>query len=358
VEIGRDNRPVPEEPKKQANMNRIIILLLGYILVVCVIVKFLYHGEADLNSVLAAFGIVLAVTVPVSSVLWKFGIITVPMLCEKFREFYNRKARFKKLVEDRELSKPGSSEYQDIQNRIDILREYIANDKIEIRNLCVCKESDTFRKIFTALITVVLLTAAAVVSVAATVTVGFVSLQEESETSSANSSENDFLIVVEGNATDVGDVPYVGQHEVEDNFIYTGEAEHMISLTEEELRFLQLLVHWKAAGENEKGQILVVNVIFNRRNSPNFPNTVMGVIRQGGAFAVIERDDFETVAPSERTIRAINSALEGVDYSLGATHFRSLYGITPYVWHERAVRDGRLEFLFNHGGHRFYREIY
>ncbi|MCL2425335.1 MAG: cell wall hydrolase [Oscillospiraceae bacterium] len=129
-------------------------------------------------------------------------------------------------------------------------------------------------------------------------------------------------------------------------------------LTEDEIRFLQFLIHWKAVGEDEKGQTLIVNVIFNRIDSPNYPDTVTCVIFEMGAFADTVRDDFNTVTPSDHTISAINRALDGIDYSLGATHFRSLRGITPYVWHEAAVREGRLTFLFDHGGHRFYREVH
>ena len=347
-----------EEPKKPANMESITISLVVYIVVVGLIIMFLHHGEVDLNSVFAAFAIVLAATVAVCGALLYFGILTVPMLREKFRIYNNRNARFGKLHKDKDYLEPNSSDYLEIQNEITRLRKCLTKDAIEVRKLCVCKKNDSLRKLFVVLTAVVLLSYISFASVAATVIVAFVSLQEESETSNPDNNENDFSIVFEGEVIDVEDVPYIGSHEIEDNFIHTDEAEYMRSLTEEELRLLQLLVHWKAAGEDEKGQIQIANVIFNRLRSPNFPNTVMDVILQVGAFAATERDDFETVTPSERTIRAIHSAIEGADYSFRATHFRSLYGITPYVWHERAVSDGRLEFLFDHGGHRFYRELY
>jgi len=135
------------------------------------------------------------------------------------------------------------------------------------------------------------------------------------------------------------------------------EIRDIRSLTEYEIHLLQVLIHRKAVGEDEKGRILIANVIFNRLDSPNHPNTIACVVFENGAFAITEHDDFDTVTPDNHTMTAINSAINGADYSLGATHFRSLHGITPYVWHEAAVRNGRLTHLFDHGDHRFYREV-
>ena len=123
----------------------------------------------------------------------------------------------------------------------------------------------------------------------------------------------------------------------------------------EGLQLLKQLVHFEAQGEDEKGQILVANVIKNRINSPRFPNTLREVIFAPNAFTPTQRPDFGTAITSALTAEAVNKALDGIDYSRGATFFHSLSGITPEVWHERAVREGRLIHLFDHGGHRFYK---
>ena len=126
----------------------------------------------------------------------------------------------------------------------------------------------------------------------------------------------------------------------------------------EEVRTLRELVHWEARGEDEIGQILVANVVFNRLRSPNFPNSIHDVIFQPGAFTPVKRPEFDygVVVHSPLTNAAVNRAIGGADYSQGATFFHALSSLTPGVWHERAVQDGRLVHLFDHGGHRFYKE--
>jgi len=130
----------------------------------------------------------------------------------------------------------------------------------------------------------------------------------------------------------------------------------------EDIRLLKEIVHFEARGEDEKGQILVANVIFNRLSSPRHQNTLHDVIFHPGAFTPTTRPDFGTATPSERTISAVNQALSGTDHSQGATFFHSISGIIQAqkegreVWHERAVREGNLVHLFDHGNHRFYKE--
>ena len=124
----------------------------------------------------------------------------------------------------------------------------------------------------------------------------------------------------------------------------------------EEMRLLKNTVHWESRGEDEKGQILVANVILNRLNHPHHPNTITDVILQPGAFSVTQLPDFHQANPSQLTIGAIQKALSGTDYSQGATFFHSLAAMSPDIWHERATAAGKLIHLFDHGGHRFYKE--
>ena len=132
---------------------------------------------------------------------------------------------------------------------------------------------------------------------------------------------------------------------------------------EEDRRLLKQIVHFEARGEDEKGQILVANVVFNRMKClRSFPNTLREVVMAQGAFAPTAYPHFGTAVPGARTVAAVNRALQGEDYSQGATFFHSIYNsrgervLTPEVWHERALAAGRLVHLFDHGNHRFYRE--
>jgi len=122
-----------------------------------------------------------------------------------------------------------------------------------------------------------------------------------------------------------------------------------IDVTSEELNILQKITYAEAGGEDEMGQILVVNVILNRVNRKGFPNSIKDVVFQANAFEPTRNGAYERAAPSAATIAAVNKALQGVDHSKGATYFRSLRGISAQCWHE-----AKLTMLFDHGGHRFY----
>ena len=136
-----------------------------------------------------------------------------------------------------------------------------------------------------------------------------------------------------------------------------------ITQADDDLRLLKIITHWEARGEDEKGQILVVNVIKNRVAAAGFPNTIHDVVFASGAFTPTTRADFNEAQPNARTIAAVNRALAGEDFSQGATFFHSISGIKAAeaegrkVWHERAADEGRLVRLFDHGNHRFYREV-
>ena len=58
-----------------------------------------------------------------------------------------------------------------------------------------------------------------------------------------------------------------------------------ISMTEEEERLLTAIVWGEANNQDLKGQMAVVEVIFNRVLSDRWPNTVYGVLSQAGQFA-------------------------------------------------------------------------
>jgi len=137
------------------------------------------------------------------------------------------------------------------------------------------------------------------------------------------------------------------------------EAANTITTTRpisaDELRLLNTIVHWEARGEDLTGQIMVANVVLNRLACQTFPNTINDVIFAPGAFSPTQRPDFDNAQPSRRTLDAVQQALSGTDYSDGATYFHAINHLTPDVWHERAVRDGMLVHVKDHGNHRFYK---
>lgn len=70
-----------------------------------------------------------------------------------------------------------------------------------------------------------------------------------------------------------------------DEVVEIDEADNLIS--DEELRLLCACVHAEAGNQSELGRKLVCDVILNRVDCPDFPDTVTDVIMQKGQFDVV-----------------------------------------------------------------------
>ena len=102
----------------------------------------------------------------------------------------------------------------------------------------------------------------------------------------------------------------------------------------------------EAEGEDTEGKALVICVVLNRAASDDFPDTIEEVIYQEGQFASVGiRWEIE---PDDDCYAALTMVLEGWDESQGALYFESTNSESS--WH----RDN-LTYLFEHGGHIFYR---
>ena len=112
---------------------------------------------------------------------------------------------------------------------------------------------------------------------------------------------------------------------------------------------LQKLVWCEARGEDEKGQVLVANVVMNRVNNKAFPDTIDGVLFQKNQFEPVTYGIYEKAAPTNANIQAVSKALSGTDYSQGALYFIAA-ACAAGSWH-----DKNLTKLFQHGGHVFYK---
>ena len=133
------------------------------------------------------------------------------------------------------------------------------------------------------------------------------------------------------------------------------EVVDIIALSLEDYENLLRIVEAEAGGEDEKGKILVANVILNRVDCESFPDTVTEVVFQQSngvcQFSPVGNGRFYTVKVSDATIQAVNKALEGEDYSQGALYFaaRKYADSRSMQWF-----DESLTFLFEHGGHEFF----
>jgi N-acetylmuramoyl-L-alanine amidase len=134
----------------------------------------------------------------------------------------------------------------------------------------------------------------------------------------------------------------------------TGKVKY--SLSGKEVTMLEKIVEAEASGEDMIGKILIANVIFNRMEDDEFPDTVEDVIFQkvdgDYQFSPISDERYWNIKVSKKTEKAVQRALEGEDYSEGALYFiaRSRTKKSSARWF-----DNNLDWLFKHGGHEFYK---
>ena len=125
-----------------------------------------------------------------------------------------------------------------------------------------------------------------------------------------------------------------------------------ISYSEEDYQVLLRIVQAEAGICDEKGKILVANVILNRVLSDEFPDTIKQVVYQKSQFSPVSNGTINTCKVTRETIDCVNRALSGEDYSEGALYFMYRKGSRA-----NAVNwfDGKLTYLFSHERHEFFR---
>lgn len=127
-------------------------------------------------------------------------------------------------------------------------------------------------------------------------------------------------------------------------------------LSDEDYENLLKIVEAEAMGEDFIGKMLVANVVMNRVNSDEFPDSVTEVIydKTDGKvqFSPVADGRINTVKISKETKEAVEQVIYGEDVSGGALYFVSAKRADPskYVWFTQS-----LDYLFAHGGHEFYK---
>lgn len=103
---------------------------------------------------------------------------------------------------------------------------------------------------------------------------------------------------------------------------------------------LSRIVHAEAKGEPYIGQIAVAAVILNRVDSPDFPNTLSGVIYQPGAFEPVSNGTINQSVPSDSSARkAAKEALNGYDPTGGCLYFFNPSTATSkWIWSKPIVK--------------------
>ena len=97
---------------------------------------------------------------------------------------------------------------------------------------------------------------------------------------------------------------------------------------------LAAIVECEAGGESYEGQVAVASVVVNRVKSSSFPNTISGVIYQGGQFSPVASGRFAVVlarGASGSCAQAANAALSG-NTNISALYFcRASSGVSGTV---------------------------
>lgn len=128
-------------------------------------------------------------------------------------------------------------------------------------------------------------------------------------------------------------------------------AARRIKVSDEDYQVLLRIVQAEAGVCDEKGKILVADVIINRVLSGKFPGSVKGVVYQGSQFQPVSNGRINSVKVTVETIRCVDRALDGEDYSNGALYFMN----RKASGRKAGWFDSRLTYLFAHGGHEFFK---
>lgn len=132
-------------------------------------------------------------------------------------------------------------------------------------------------------------------------------------------------------------------------------AENPKMMSDTDYDTLLRIVEAEAGSEDIKGRVLVANVIMNRIESDEFPDTVTDVVWDYSygvpQFSPTYDGRISEVTVSDETKEAVKQALEGVDYSQGALFFieKESADKRNAAWFEKELKK-----LFKYGVHDFY----
>lgn len=113
---------------------------------------------------------------------------------------------------------------------------------------------------------------------------------------------------------------------LESNSILAGETleipeeTHRVTITDEEMELLARAVYSEARGEPFQGQVAIAEVILNRVEHPDFPDTISAVIYQPWAFTAVHDGQF-WLTPNDQAYEAVEAALAGENPSGGAVFY-------------------------------------
>lgn len=111
------------------------------------------------------------------------------------------------------------------------------------------------------------------------------------------------------------------------------------NFTQDEIYLMARAVYGEARGESYTGQVAIAAVILNRMESPDFPNTVKGVIFQPWAFTAVNDGQF-WLTPDATAIRAVRDAINGYDPTGGALYYwNPVTATNKWIWSRPIIKQ-------------------
>ena len=107
-----------------------------------------------------------------------------------------------------------------------------------------------------------------------------------------------------------------------------------------DVQLLARAINGEARGESYEGQVAVGAVILNRVKSPNFPNSIAGVIYQPGAFTAVSDGQINVpIANNATVVKAAQDALNGWDPTNGAIYyFNPDTATSSWIWSRPLIK--------------------
>ena len=120
---------------------------------------------------------------------------------------------------------------------------------------------------------------------------------------------------------------------------YKTKAEYASNWTSD-VQLLARAINGEARGESYEGQVAVGAVILNRIDSPDFPNTLAGVIYEPGAFTAVSDGQINVPIDENSTVyKAAQDALNGWDPTNGCLYyFNPNTATNSWIWSKTIVK--------------------
>ena len=135
---------------------------------------------------------------------------------------------------------------------------------------------------------------------------------------------------------------------LEERYTRLPEDHKCIEVSYDDAQRLMKIAAAEAGDQGTEGQLLIMRVVWNRVKSPNFPDTIEGVLSQRSQFETYRNGMYKNAEPN-------------VDSHLALAEFeKNLNADTEVIGFETVSNQGALleyfDYAYTLGNHDFYRE--